>query len=93
MNLEDLYRRVTAYRESAEEAKRALDVELRHFPAIVTREVDRLRKSEADALRLLILSELLAGFIEDPDATTAWMAECVEAGEIVQRGEPVEDDW
>lgn len=92
MKPEELRRHVERYRDRAEEARRAMDQGLRQVvPAVAMREVDRLRKAEADALRLLIVSELAAGMMDDPDSTTAWMLECVEAGEIIER--TPSEDW
>jgi hypothetical protein len=55
------------------------------------REVDRARKAETDALRLVIVGQLLSGFMDDPDALAAWMVECVQRGEILEQR--AEDDW
>lgn len=93
MKPDDLRRRLEKYRESAEMAKRALDTELANvLPRVAVREVERLRHAEADALRLLIVTELFAALQEDSDAVAAWMHECVEAGEVIQRP-PAEDAW
>lgn len=86
---DELRRLVDRYRERVGEAKRTLDEELRlSMPAIVTREIDKLRKREGDALKLLIVAELFAGFQDDPDATVAWMLQCLEAGDIVEQQSP-----
>lgn len=84
---------VERYREAAEEARRAMDAQLRAVvPAVALRDVERLREAEKDSLRVLIAAEMLAGIMEDPDALTSWLHECVSSGEIVGRT-PAEDAW
>jgi hypothetical protein len=55
-------------------------------------EIDRARKAETDSFRLVIVGQLLAGFMDDPDALAAWMLECLQAGEIVELS-AAEDEW
>jgi hypothetical protein len=76
-------KQVQRYRDQLEEARRAFDQELRAvLPRVATKDVDRLRKAETHALKLLILAEIYAGLIRDPDATASWLDELVQAGEI-----------
>lgn len=93
MRHEELQQLVKRHREAYELAVSGTDVAIGEVcPPTMLREVTQARKSEADALKLLVLAELFAGFQEDPDALAAWMAECVEAGEII-KGSAGEDDW
>ena len=52
------------------------------------REVAKQRKKERAALELSILADLYASFLDDPDATAAWLDECVQNGEIEKLPSP-----
>ena len=83
MTAAEAEQRLLRYRERTEEARRALDQELASvLPRVALKSVDRLRKGEAEALKVLILAEIYAGLINDPDATAAWLDEVVQTGEI-----------
>lgn len=93
MKREDLQQKVTRAQERAEEARRALDALLRDtVPSGLLRDVEKKRRAEVEAVKVLIVSELAAGIIDDPDATAAWLVECARAGEIIERT-AAEDAW
>ena len=83
MNAEQIAEKVIMFRDDAARATREYDELLRHcVPMVAIRELLRLRKAEAQALKLQILSELYLGLVGDPGPTAAWLDRVIQSGEI-----------
>jgi hypothetical protein len=93
MNLPEAQTQAQKYRAIADLDRLATQKELENaLPPIVVREVLQGVKDAEEALKLQVLSELYASFLQDPDATAEWLDAVVRTGEIDRQPE-IEEDW
>lgn len=86
MTAEQAIRLASKYKNDFDEAQLVTEALLaERLDLNSVREVARQRKTERAALEISILADLYASFLDDPDATAAWLDECVRSGEVSRR--------